>query len=212
MKALIVLGGSEPPVELLLTEAAASDLVVCADRGAAHCRKAGVPVDLLVGDLDSLDPRLAAELEHQGVECLLSPVEKDETDGQLALDAALEHGADEAVLLAATGGRLDHLLGNLQLLLRAGKRGVNARLLDGVTTARVVTGSVELAGFPGLTVSLLPAEGQVSVRYLGGLQYGSTEPLALPWDGPVGVSNRMTEPVARLEVSGWAFLMTNDGQ
>ena len=212
MKALLVLAGSPPPAELLRQEAAGADLVVCADHGAAHCAAAGVAIDLVVGDFDSLDKTLANDLRHQGIAFAVSPAEKDETDGQLALDKAMERGATEITVLGGTGGRIDHVLGNLQLILRAARRGVGATLLDGVSSVRAVTGPVTISGVPGRTVSLLPAGEGVAVRYLSGLQYGTTEPLALPLDCPMGVSNRMTAPTAAIEVDGWAYLIANDGQ
>ncbi len=212
MKALLVLAGNPPPPELLRREAAGADLVVCADHGAAHCAAAGVAIDLVVGDLDSLDAALANDLRRQGVAFAVSPAQKDETDGQLALDTAIERGATALAVLGGTGGRIDHLLGNLQLILRAARRGVEATILDGTSTVRAVTGAVTIAGAPGRTVSLLPAGDGVAVRYLSGLQYGTVEPLPIPMDRPVGVSNRMTAPTATIVVDGWAYLIANDGQ
>ena len=42
--------------------------------------------------------------------------EKDETDTELALNRAMASGCGEIAVLGATGGRLDHMLGNIHLL------------------------------------------------------------------------------------------------
>ena len=95
---------------------AAGDLVIAADGGANWCAAWGWQPDLVIGDMDSLDEAVAVRLQADGVAFVRHPVEKDETDLELALRAAVERGADEIVVAAALGGRIDHTLGNLALL------------------------------------------------------------------------------------------------
>ncbi len=207
MNALILLGGSGAPETLLRRELAASDLVVCADSGAAHLNAMGHLPDILVGDMDSIDPSLLATMERSGVELVRVLAAKDETDGWLAVDQAIARGAEEIVILGAMGGRADHLLGNLMLLVRATKRGVRAFIRDGECEITAATGPVEITGKAGQTVSILPIGDGVSVRYLDGLMYGTLEPLPLPIDAPNGVSNVMTADVAHVTVDGFAYLV-----
>lgn len=207
MKALILLGGSGAPEALLREELSSSDLVLCADSGAGHLDALGRLPDILVGDMDSIEPGLLARMEAAGVELFKVDAAKDETDGWLAIDQAIARGATELVLVGAMGGRADHLLGNLMLLLRAARRGVRAFIRDGECEITAVTGSVEINGKVGQTLSILPIGEGVSVRYLDGLQYGTKEPLPLPIDAPVGVSNVMVADVAHVVVEGWGYLM-----
>ena len=69
-----------------------ADFIICADGGLKYAQKAGVIPDLAVGDFDSLghDPR--------GVNVIKVPVEKDDTDLQLALSIAVEKGVGEILL------------------------------------------------------------------------------------------------------------------
>ncbi len=89
----------------------AGDCVLAADGGYTHCVQAGVPVDLLLGDFDSLDSL------PQDVPLVQFPPEKDDTDTMLALKHGLAQGFSRFVLYGCAGGRLDHTLGNLQALL-----------------------------------------------------------------------------------------------
>ncbi len=207
MKALLLLGGSGAPETLLLRELASSDLVICADGGVAHLHALGRLPDVLVGDMDSIAPALLAAMERSGVELVRVLAAKDETDGWLAVDQAIARGATEIVLLGAMGGRADHLLGNLMLLVRAARRGVRTIIRDGECEIMAATGPVEIIGKAGQTLSILPIGEGVSVRYLDGLQYGTKEPLPLPIDAPNGVSNVMTADVAHVAVDGFAYLM-----
>ena len=207
MKAVIILGGEQPEAGLLRDCLAETDIVICADSGANWLMQAGRLPDLLVGDMDSIAEGLDKELETKGVRVLRRSAEKDETDGQLALDEAMALGADDITLLGAAGGRLDHLMGNLQLLVRAARRGIKAVMADKTSRAWAATGRTEILGRAGNTLSILPLGEGVSAAYLSGLKYGTLEPLALPMDCPVGVSNVMTEDTAVVEITGWALVV-----
>jgi thiamine pyrophosphokinase len=207
MRAVITLGGGSVPESLLLRELADADILLSADGGAAQPAAAGRLPDVLVGDMDSIDGGLLRSLESSGAEIIRADPAKDETDGLLAVDLAIARGATHIVLLGALGGRPDHFLGNMALLLRAAKRGVRAVMRDAGCEISAATGEVKIAGRAGQTVSVLPVGDGVSVRYLDGLAYGTREPLPLPADAAVGVSNQMTADVANLFVYGWAFIV-----
>lgn len=197
MRALIVLGGDAPDGALLSREAERSDLTIAADRGLEAFDACGLSPDLLVGDMDSVDPAVLARWEGRVPERRLQPV-KDDTDGVDALDLALARGADEIALLGALGGRLDHALANLMLLVRAHRRGARAEILaQGVRIARV-DGETALSGAKGDTVSLLPL-GEARGVTLEGFFYPLCE-ATLTSDYPLGVSNVVTGDPARVRV------------
>jgi thiamine pyrophosphokinase len=206
VKALVVAGGDVSPV-LLASGLAVADIVICADSGARYLASTGRLPDVLIGDMDSIDTRFLLELETAGVEIVRAPCEKDETDAQLAVDEAIARGATVLTLLGALGGRIDHTWGNLMLLVRIAQRNVKAVVKDDACEIFAATGAVEITGRAGETVSLLPAGSGVSVRYLDGLKYGTTEPLPLPIDAPVGISNVLTADRAHVIIDGWAYII-----
>lgn len=63
------------------------ELVIACDAGYRSAREAGVLPHLLIGDFDSLGEQLP-----EGIETLRFPVEKDDTDGMLALREGLRPG------------------------------------------------------------------------------------------------------------------------
>src|ERR671911_857583 len=104
-------------------------LVIAADGGAAALNRLSRHPDLLVGDLDSADAGLVARLEAEGAEIQRHPADKEATDTELAVVAALAAGATEVVILGALGGRrLDHELANLLLLADGRLASVDARI------------------------------------------------------------------------------------
>ena len=86
------------------------DYVIAADLGFDSLMAYGVNPDLAVGDFDSLGHRP----NHPNV--IQLPAEKDDTDMVYALRKGLELGYRRFVMLGGVGGRLEHTLGNLQLL------------------------------------------------------------------------------------------------
>jgi thiamine pyrophosphokinase len=199
MRAIIVANGHVSPDERYGHLLRADDLVIAADGGAALSHQLGLEPQVVVGDMDSLPPNVRVELEARGCEFVTHPARKDETDTELAILYALGQGADEIVLLAGVGDRLDHTLANVFLLALSELASIKASIVSGDTETWLLRGGgeIEIRGQPGDTVTLLPV-GQDAVGV-------SSKGLEWPLDddtlrfGPArGVSNVMTAPVARV--------------
>ncbi len=203
MRVVIVANGVMSHPGDLLNHSPAAGLLICADGGARHIAAARLVPDVIVGDLDSLDPALAEAWRGQGCEFVVHPKAKDETDLELAFLLALERGATELVVLGALGGRTDQLLANIQLLVLPAQRDVPARLIDGPEEICLFADELTVIGRPGDTLSLIPLGGDAVGVVTEGLEYPlRRETLAV---GPArGVSNVLTAPVARVRLQhGW---------
>ncbi len=203
MRALIVLGGDAPGEALLRRYAADSDLLIAADSGLAAFNRAGVAPDLLVGDMDSVEPSLLARYAHTP-QRRLNPV-KDDTDGVDALDVAIARGATQIALLGALGGRIDHALANLMLLVRAHRKGARAEIVTESLRAQRVDGEARLLGAKGDTVSLLPL-GEARGVTLTGFFY-PLQDATLGSAHPLGVSNVVVQDEAVVYVREGDLLM-----
>ncbi len=93
-----------------------TDLVIAADAGLEVLLQAGRSVDLVVGDLDSVSPEALSDASAGGAEIQQHRRDKDESDLELALTAAISSGAKRVQVLLRDGGRLDHQLANLLVL------------------------------------------------------------------------------------------------
>jgi thiamine pyrophosphokinase len=148
--------------------------VVAADGGARHARGLGLGIDRWVGDGDSLPAADLEALRAAGVPIDLVDADKDETDTELALRAAIGAGAVELVILGAFGGpRLDHALANAALLAHPGLAGRPVQLLDGASRVRLLRGPGTLAidGRAGDLVSLIPFGADAVGVVTDGLRY-----------------------------------------
>lgn len=197
MKALIVLGGDAPGVQLLYRCAENADLVIAADRGLEAFAGTGLKPDLLLGDMDSVSEEVLLRMQ-EDTEVERLPVVKDDTDGVHALDVAIARGAKEITLLGALGGRMDHALANLMLLVRAHRAGTRAQILSERERIALVDGQAVLHGAKGDTVSLLPL-GMAKGVTLTGFFYPLREH-ELDSGYPLGISNVVTEETACVSV------------
>ena len=210
MRAIIIANGPSPdyPSGFQRQE---DDWIIAADGGTLSALRWGWLPDTVVGDLDSLPNELRPRLEAAGGQFVTFPERKDWTDLELALQHAVEGGAAEIVILGARGGRLDQELTNLLLLSRPEWAAVTIRLLDGQEEACVVRRECLLSGQVGDTVSLLALTPQVTGITTRGLEWPLCE-ATLTFGSTLGISNVLTEPVARVRVEDGVLLVVHSRQ
>lgn len=160
-RAVLFANGDMPQAALILPYFRPDDFYIAVDGGLRYLRNLYKTPGLLIGDLDSIS---AADVEGalaQGVEVKRFPVDKDETDLELALLSAVEKGFEEMLIIAALGGRLDQTLGNLALLTLPFLAGAKVTIEDGTEEIFLIRDRVEINGNPGDIVSLIPLQGEV---------------------------------------------------
>lgn len=181
------------------------DMVIAADGGANLCAAWGWPVHQVVGDMDSVDEAIARTLRAQGVPFHAYPVEKDETDLEIALQAALAANPDEIFIAGALGARIDHTLGNLGLLALPALAQVPTCIIDGGQTIWLVRNLLTVRGEPGDTLSLIPFGGDACGVNASGVRWPLCE-ANLPLGPSLSISNRLTATQAEIRVRAGALL------
>ncbi|HUQ17672.1 MAG TPA: thiamine diphosphokinase [Candidatus Saccharimonadales bacterium] len=210
MRSLVVFNGDLPDVAWLAAEARRADLVIAADAAADALLGAGIRPGLVVGDLDSLSPAAVAILEEAGVPVERHPREKDATDGELALRAAVTRGATVIRIAGALGGpRVDHAIASLTLLALPALAGRDVALITPTDTVRLLRGPVShrVAGTGGDLISLLPLSGPVTGVTTAGLRY-ALERATLELGPTLGLSNELIGNDANIEIRAGALIVT----
>lgn len=107
------------------------DKVIAVDAGLAAADALGLVPDYVVGDFDTADKELMDKYKAMPhIVWEVHKPEKDETDTELARSCAVALHCEEIAFLGATGGRLDHLLGNIHALYDCMQRGIIAYIID----------------------------------------------------------------------------------
>lgn len=202
---VIVVAGGDPPVPADLAGLPRDAVVIGADRGVAYAEQLGLPVTLAIGDFDSVPVDVLDRVAAGGAEIRRYPAEKDATDLELALDAAVELNPERVVVLGAHGGRLDHQLANLLLLASPRYKAVRMQARMGGAVMNAIHDTAALTGRPGEVLSLIPVHGPAIGVSTSGLLY----PLVgedLPAGMSRGVSNVFIETTATVSVKSGTLL------
>ena len=207
MKAVVIAAGDLDPLDRAVL--ADADITVAADGGAASLESIGLRPDLLVGDLDSIDAALVERLAAEGTRVERHPIDKEASDTELAVEAALARGASEIVILGAAGGdRLDHELANLLLLTDPALAGRDISAVRGGSRVSALHGGArrELGGGIGDLVTLLPVGGDAAGVTTAGLRW--------PLDGATltmgrsrGLSNEIVSSPASVQLGEGTLLV-----
>lgn len=150
------------------------DKVIAVDAGLAAAESLKIVPDYVVGDFDTADQRLIDKYKAMPhIVWEVHKPEKDETDTELARSCAVAIGCEELVFLGATGGRLDHLIGNIHALYDCMQRGIAASILDSQNRLYLLDeGKTFYRGnLWGRYVSFLPYTEQVTGITLQGFKY-----------------------------------------
>lgn len=129
----IIIGGARisdyPYIRSILRE---NDYYIFCDSGLVHLDLLGVTPDLIVGDFDSI------ENPHMDIETIVLPCEKDDTDTFFAAKEGLRRGFQDYLLIGVIGGRLDHSLGNVSILMYLKEQNANGVILDDYSQMEIV--------------------------------------------------------------------------
>ena len=196
--AILVAGGqieSGTPVDAVLDKAQTPQhFIVGVDGGTDTALALNLSPSLVIGDMDSISPYVLATVEAQHIEIIRHSPEKDETDLELALIEVTQRGATWIRILGAIGNRLDQTIANIYLLGLPILEDIDVKLVAGEQTTWLIgSGTHQLIGQIGDTISLIPFNADVQGITTDGLKYPlKDEPLAL---GPArGVSNVIASP------------------
>lgn len=192
----IVLNSPDPIADI------AEDIIIVADGGLKHLKdKSPVAV---IGDFDSLGYVPSIE----GVEIIAHPVEKNATDGELALDYAKQKGYTSVTIYGVNGGRMDQILGNVNLLAYARKNGITAVARSLNEEIYFTDGALTLSLNIRDTVSILACGEDATVTATG--LYYPLQRLTIPAYSSRGISNKATDTVVNISVERGSIIVVRN--
>ena len=183
MSRCVIVGGAEirdyPRAKGCLRS---DDFVIYCDSGLRHMAQLGAAPGLIVGDFDSHEnPSLP-------VETIVLPCEKDDTDTFFAVKTAVSRGFADFLLLGVIGGRLDHTLANVSVLLWLHRQGKTALAVDDHSEMEIVSRQPASISDRFRFFSLLSLGGRAEGVTVKNAKY-PLENAAIGCDEPYGVSN-----------------------
>lgn len=207
-RAVIFLHGDKPNISLVTKHRKKSDTIICADGGTMWAVASGLTPHIILGDFDSITPSLKAKLEKKDIEWYTFPREKDQTDSELTLAYALNHGYQEILIFGFLGSRFDHVIANLMLFADLISKGITISLFQDNEEMHLVTEKLSLTGKKSDYVSLIPLQGDVKGVTTSGLKWRLYNDI-LQFGKTLGISNEFTKKKAEITVDNGVLLVVH---
>lgn len=183
--------------------------VLGVDGGCRWLEKLNIIPDEILGDFDSVHSLSYYKTLWPQAKCSKSPPEKDETDSEIAVAKILESSLDTVLIIGAFGGRLDHLLGTVQLLSPI-KPDFQMILLDVNNQVRMIKGpyrfKLSRQEFNTKYISLLAISDAVRGITLSGFKYPLND-ATIFYGQTVGISNELLDASGEIVIDSGRLLL-----
>lgn len=190
MEYIVILNGEKPKIDKSFFS---GKKIICADGAYTYAENIELNVDLLIGDFDSL------KNIPKNVEIKRFKSDKDFTDGELAIDEAINSGAEKITIIGAAGGRDDHYYANIMLLYRALLKGVFTVIKTDYTEIFMFNKNSIFTVIKGNYFSLVPFGGNLHIINTEGLKYKIADKI-LYQHQTLGISNITTENTVKIDI------------
>jgi len=179
------------------------------DRGTYTLLRRGIQPVKAFGDFDSISQAERRFIESRNTDISVYPSEKDQTDLEIAIDWVLKKEPERCWILGATGGRLDHSLMNIQLLVKGIGVKTELILIDEQNIVTILPPGVydipEARSYP--YVSFIALSPKVTGLTLKGFKYPLSE-AQLTWGSSLCISNELNFSQGTVEfIEGFLILI-----
>ena len=159
---VIVADGIYPTHEIPLEYLKNAKRIICCDGSTQNLIFAGMMPDAIIGDLDSLSDELANRFTDR----IFLDENQDTNDLTKAVSWCNEMGYRDIVIVAATGKREDHTIGNISLLVEYAKE-MNVLMVTDTGILQPLLKSSQISSFPGQQVSIFSIDPETEVTSAG---------------------------------------------
>lgn len=206
-RAILFANGNLSRTDLIHRYITPDSLIIGIDGGTHYALKLGTVPHVIIGDCDSLSKSLRSKLKGKPIEWKKFPPRKNESDFELAIEEALKRNCTKLFISGLLGDRLDHLLTNINFLVRVFKENnVSITIVEGKQIVYFVRDKLQLKGNVGDLVSLIPLAESARGVTTRGLQYQLTGEL-LSIGRSRGISNVFVENQASVKIGSGCLLV-----
>jgi len=205
-KCLILANGDAPPKSVITyLQKTGYSTLICADGGANTAFKMNLIPDFIIGDFDSITDESFDFFESKTKFIKLN--RQNDTDVEKALKLAISKKYSEAILLGATGDRLDHSFCNIGVLLKFSDR-INTAMMHQKSFMKVYQSTITLNTEIGEIISLYGIDKKTKISTTG-LKYKLNNE-SLPFGVSESTSNVAMSSKVSIKISKGKILIVRD--
>lgn len=173
--------------------------VICVDGGLQYAYEAGIPVDEIVGDFDTISSEILEHYKEQNTPIRQFNPIKDSTDTDIALEVALSKKPECIYVLGGIGSRMDHTLGNIHILKKTLSSKVKTYLIDENNRISMIDSSIQIKKEEtyGDYISFIPFTEKIENLSLRGFKY-PLEDCTMVFGESLGISNEIVDMTAEV--------------
>ncbi len=159
---IVVANGEVPDSELSLSILNDKRRIICCDGALHKLLSIHIVPDVVVGDGDSMDEEelLRYQIPYH------ADKSEEYNDLQKALKYCISKGYDNILLMGCAGLREDHFIANLSIMVMCSEQ-LNLLMLTENGVFNMFRGTVTLASFPGMPVSVFTRSTQSKLTFTG---------------------------------------------
>lgn len=204
---VIICDGKFPKTEYPRYLIRSADFIICCDGALRKFLRNSMAVfgeeklpDLVIGDMDTLP----MSMQKKYADIIIKESEQEHNDQTKAVRWALENlkGIESVHILGATGGRIDHTIGNVSLLMEYTRMfdlgGITLEMVSDNGTIFPINDTIEFECGPGRAVSIFTPDNSLKIRSKG-LEYPTDEVVFDNWWK--ATLNKSVDDTVRLELS-----------
>ena len=210
MRTLIVTGGNINKDFLIqIIKTIKFETIIAVDDGLKILNELNIKPNHIVGDFDTVNKKI---LDLYKKDTLIKihrfNPNKDNTDTDIAIRLAVELESDEIIIVGGIGSRIDHVLGNIQVLKYALDNKVKCKIIDENNEIQLINKTTILNKneINKTYVSLIPLTEKVENINLKGFKY-ELENGELTIGSSLGISNEILKEQAIIEFENGILVM-----
>ena len=207
MKKCIVLANGKVPKKSIITFFRKKGYIklICADGGANAALKMNLIPDAIIGDFDSISNKALKEFKSDSK--IIRLKRQNDTDVEKCLKYAIKNKFIEALIVGATGNRLDHTFCNLGIVLKFFPQ-IKISLIAENSYLKAYAGNVVIKSFPGETFSLYGISSKTKISSHG-LKY-ELKNIALPFGAKDSTSTLAIGERVELKITNGIVFVIRD--
>lgn len=199
-KGLIIASGDIKDLDLLKREIFKHEYIICADGGIKYIYDMNVKIDGIIGDLDSVDDKFSKFVNENSIPIMKFPVEKDETDTELAIKYLSDKGCEYITLMGVMGSRMDHTLANIFLLKKLAEDNIKGKILDENNTIVLSEDYMRIERREDYYLSIIPLTTSGVRVSLKGFYYPLRNSF-IEYGTTLGISNRVVDELGEIFIT-----------
>ncbi|MFA6532497.1 MAG: thiamine diphosphokinase [Patescibacteria group bacterium] len=185
-----------------------TDYLIAADGGANLFKKLGLTPNIVIGDMDSIKPKLLKKYKS-----INYPRKKDKTDFELAIDYCFKNKFQEIIIFGILGDRIDHMMANIFLIakIQSENKLIKIKIIEGNKEIFVLNKEIIIEGKIGDEISIIPISDKLEKITTEGLEYQLKNDYLL-FGSTKGVSNVMNKTKSKITASAGIAVIEHNSQ